>query len=69
MAENIEVEENNKYRSIPVKEQMGTLKRILQFTKPYLKNFAIAILLFIALAVVIASQPRIVQTVIDEHLD
>ncbi|HZK46343.1 MAG TPA: ABC transporter ATP-binding protein [Atopostipes sp.] len=68
MAENLEVEQENKYRSIPFKEQMVTLKRILKFTKPYLKNFTLAILLVIALAVVNVAQPRVVQTFIDEYL-
>ena len=68
MAENLEVEQENKYRSIPLKEQMVTLKRILKFTKPYLKNFILAILLVIALAVVNVAQPRVVQTFIDEYL-
>ena len=68
MAENLEVEQENKYRSIPFKEQMVTLKRILKFTKPYLKNFTFAILLVIALAVVNVAQPRVVQTFIDEYL-
>ncbi len=68
MAANVEIENENKYRSIPIKEQMSTLKRILKFTKPYLKNFAIAILLVIALAVVNAAQPRVIQTFIDNHL-
>ena len=68
MAENIEVEQENKYRSIPLKEQISTLKRILKFTKPYLKNFTVAILLVIALAIVNAAQPRVIQTFIDEHL-
>ena len=68
MAENLEVEQENKYRSIPFKEQMVTLKRILKYTKPYLKNFTFAILLVIALAVVNVAQPRVVQTFIDEYL-
>ena len=68
MAENLEVEQENKYRSIPFKEQMVTLKRILKFTRPYLKNFTLAILLVIALAVVNVAQPRVVQTFIDEYL-
>lgn len=68
MATNVEIESENKYRSIPVKEQMRTLKRILKFTKPYLKNFAIAILLVIALAIVNAAQPRVIQTFIDNYL-
>ena len=68
MAENLEVEQENKYRSIPFKEQMVTLKRILKYTKPYLKNFTLAILLVIALAVVNVAQPRVVQTFIDEYL-
>lgn len=68
MATKVDLEQKDKSRSIPIKEQMVTLKRILKFTKPYLKWFIISVLLVIALAVVNASQPRVVQTFIDEYL-
>lgn len=60
--------EEEKSRSVPIKEQMHTLRRILKFTKPYLKQFVIAILLVIVLAVINAAQPRVIQTFIDDHL-
>lgn len=60
--------EEEKSRSVPIKEQMHTLRRVLKFTKPYLKQFAIAILLVIVLAVINAAQPRVIQTFIDDHL-
>lgn len=62
------IEEEEKYRSIPIKEQMATLKRILKFIKPHIKQFTIAILLVIFLAVVNAIQPRVIQTFIDNYL-
>ena len=65
MAVNTNIEES---RSIPVKEQMHVLRRIVKYTKPYLKQFAIAILLVVLLAVVNAVQPRVIQTFIDDHL-
>lgn len=68
MAANSELEKEMKSRSIPIKEQMETLKRILEYTKPYLKWFVTAIILVIALAIVNALQPRIVQTFIDDYL-
>ncbi len=66
MAANTNVEEEA--RSIPVKEQMHVLRRIIKFTKPYLKQFVTAVLLVILLAVVNALQPRVIQTFIDDHL-
>lgn len=62
------IEEEEKYRSIPIKEQMVTLKRILKFIKPHIKQFTIAILLVIFLAVINAIQPRVIQTFIDNYL-
>ena len=58
------VEEESQYRSIPIKEQMITLKRILKYVKPYIKQFVIAIFLVILLAVINAVQPRIIQTLL-----
>src|SRR5690625_3023492 len=66
MAADLQTEE--KSRSIPMKEQMHILFRIIKFTRPYIKQFAVAILLVIALAVLSAIQPRVIQIFIDEHL-
>lgn len=66
MAEKLE--EVNKSRSVPMKEQMAILKRIVKFTKPYVKQFSLAIFLVVVLAGLNATQPRIVQTFIDDHL-
>lgn len=66
MAENYE--EETKSRSVPMKEQMAILKRIVKFTKPYLKQFSLAVFLVVVLAGLNAAQPRIVQTFIDDHL-
>lgn len=70
MAENteLEIEKELKTRSIPFNEQMQTVKRILKYTKPYLKWFILAVVFVIALAIVNALQPRVVQTFIDEYL-
>ena len=62
------IEEESQYRSIPIKEQMITLKRILKFVQPFIKQFMVAIFLVILLAVVNAVQPRIIQTFIDDYL-
>lgn len=69
MAANSTFEEEQETQSIPIKEQMQVLRRILKFTKPYLKQFAIAILLVVFLAVVNAVQPRVIQTFIDDYLE
>src|SRR5699024_4053575 len=61
-------EEELQYRSIPIKEQMATLKRILKFIKPHIKQFAIAVLLVVFLAIVNAIQPRIIQTFRSDYL-
>lgn len=66
MATDVQTEE--KSRSIPIKEQMHTLKRIVKFTRPYIKQFTVAILLVILLAVLNVIQPRVIQIFIDEYL-
>lgn len=55
-------------RSIPFKEQMHILKRIMTFGKPYKKQFAVAIFFSVALAISTAALPRIIQLFIDNHL-
>lgn len=57
-----------KDRSIPFKQQMHILKRILKFAEPYKKEFTVAIVLSIILAIVNAILPRIIQIFIDDHL-
>jgi len=68
MAANKRLAEEKESRSIPFRRQMKVLGRILKFTKPYLKQFAVAIFLVILLAVINAIQPRIIQIFIDDHL-
>ncbi|MDN6326925.1 MAG: ABC transporter ATP-binding protein/permease, partial [Alkalibacterium sp.] len=55
-------------RSIPFKEQMHVLKRIMAFGKPYKNQFALAIFFSVALAISTAALPRIIQQFIDNHL-
>lgn len=57
-----------KDRSIPFKQQMHILKRILKFAEPYKKEFAVAIVLSVTLAIINAILPRIIQIFIDDHL-
>lgn len=66
MAESID--EESKSPSVPFKEQMHILKRVLKFTKPYIKQFLIAIFFVIVLAIVNATMPRIIQFFIDNYL-
>lgn len=63
-----DVQKEKKSRSIPIKEQMHTLKRIVRFTRPYVKQFTIAILLVVILAILNVIQPRVIQVFIDEYL-
>lgn len=63
-----EVKKEEKSRSIPIKDQLITLKRIVKFTRPYIKQFTVAILLVIILAILNVIQPRVIQIFIDEHL-
>lgn len=62
------VEEELESRSVPFKEQMQILRRILKFTKPYIKQFLTAILFVIVLAIVNALMPRVIQIFIDDYL-
>ena len=62
------VDEKLKSRSVPFNEQMQILKRIVKYTKPYLKEFLAAIFFVIFLAVVNATMPRVIQIFIDDYL-
>lgn len=62
------VDEKLKSRSVPFNEQMQILKRIVKYTKPYIKEFLTAIFFVILLAVVNATMPRVIQVFIDDYL-
>lgn len=64
----MEQQELHKRRSIPFKEQIQIIKRILSFASPYKNEFFLAILFSVALAVTNAALPRIIQIFIDDHL-
>lgn len=64
----MEQQELSKRRSIPFNEQMKILRRILKFASPYKNEFALAIVLSVALAITNAALPRIIQVFIDDHL-
>lgn len=66
MAESMDKE--LKSPSVPFKEQMHILKRILKYTKPYIMQFMTAIFFVVFLAVINAVMPRVVQTFIDDYL-
>lgn len=57
-----------KDRSIPFKQQMHILRRILKFAHPYRKEFTVAIIFSILLATINAILPRIIQVFIDDHI-
>ena len=62
------VDENLKSRSVPFNEQMQILKRIIKYTKPYLKEFITAIFFVVFLAIINATMPRTIQIFIDDYL-
>ncbi|EXJ24146.1 Lipid A export ATP-binding/permease protein MsbA [Alkalibacterium sp. AK22] len=64
----MEQQELSKRRTIPFKEQMHILKRILRFARPYKNEFMLAIVFSVALAITNAALPRIIQVFIDDHL-
>ncbi|PRY84110.1 ABC transporter ATP-binding protein [Alkalibacterium olivapovliticus] len=64
----MEQQELNKRRSIPFREQMQIIRRILSYASPYKNQFLLAILFSVALAVTNAALPRIIQIFIDDHL-
>lgn len=63
-----DLEQDLKSRSVPLKEQFYILKRILEYTKPYIKQFLTAILLIVFLAIINVMMPRVIQTFIDDYL-
>lgn len=64
----MEQQETVKNRTMPFKQQMHVLKRILKYAHPYRFQFAFAIGLSIILAIINAILPRIIQVFIDDHI-
>lgn len=55
-------------KSIPVKEQVTIVKRLLTYTKPFKTQFSVAIFLAVVLSVINIFMPKIIQVLIDDHL-
>lgn len=56
-------------KSIPVKEQVTIVKRLLKYTKPFKKQYAMAISLAVVLSVINIFMPKIIQLLIDNYLE
>lgn len=56
-------------KSIPVKEQVTIVKRLLTYTKPFKKQYAVAISLAVVLSVINIFMPKIIQLLIDNYLE
>ncbi len=54
--------------SMPLKEQVGIIKRLFVFAKPFRRTFFLAIGFALLLAVINVLLPRIIQVFIDNHL-
>jgi ATP-binding cassette subfamily B protein len=55
-------------KSIPLKEQATIIRRLLTYAKPFRRTFIVAILFAFLLSVVNILLPRVLQTLIDNHL-
>ncbi len=55
-------------KSIPLKEQLTIIRRLLTYAKPFRRTFMVAILFAFLLSVVNILLPRVLQTLIDNHL-
>lgn len=55
-------------KSLPLKEQLTIIKRMLKFTKAYRKTYVIAIGFSLALAIVNILMPKVLQYLIDNYL-
>lgn len=55
-------------KSLPLKEQLVIIKRMLKFTKAYRKTYLIAIGFSLALAIVNILMPKVLQYLIDNYL-
>ncbi|EOL46533.1 ABC transporter ATP-binding protein [Enterococcus caccae] len=55
-------------KSVPVKEQISIVKRLLKFARPFRGTFLTAILFALVLAIINIVLPRIIQTFMDDYL-
>ena len=55
-------------KSIPIKEQVSVLKKIFVYAAPYKKQFMIALLFGVGLAVADVASPRIIQIFLDDYV-
>lgn len=55
-------------KSFTMKEQLEIIKRLLTFAKPFKKDFIIALIFAVSLAVVNIVLPKILQVFMDQHL-
>ena len=55
-------------KSIPVKEQVTIVRRLLQYAKPFRMTFGLAIAFAFILSIINAVLPRIIQTLMDNYL-
>ncbi|WP_314064142.1 ABC transporter ATP-binding protein [uncultured Vagococcus sp.] len=56
-------------KSMPVKEQVTIVKRLLKYTNPFKKQYAVAISLAVILSVINIFMPKIIQVLIDNYLE
>ncbi|MGY3747089.1 ABC transporter ATP-binding protein [Vagococcus salmoninarum] len=55
-------------KSMPMKEQVSIVKRLLTYTKPFKGQFIVAIALAIVLSIINIMMPKIIQVFIDDYL-
>ncbi|MBO0473430.1 ABC transporter ATP-binding protein/peptidase [Enterococcus sp. DIV0840] len=55
-------------KSVPLKEQVSIVKRLLKFARPFRRTFLTAILFALILSIINILLPRIIQTFMDDYL-
>ncbi|MGM0217880.1 ABC transporter ATP-binding protein [Enterococcus sp. AZ126] len=55
-------------KSVPLKEQVSIVKRLLKFAQPFRRTFITAILFALVLSIINILLPRIIQTFMDNYL-
>ncbi|MBO0466019.1 ABC transporter ATP-binding protein [Enterococcus plantarum] len=55
-------------KSVPLKEQVSIVKRLLKFARPFRRTFFTAILFALILSIINIILPRIIQTFMDDYL-
>lgn len=55
-------------KSFTMKEQVAIIKRLLSFAKPFRKEFFLALMFAVSLAVINITLPKILQLFMDDHL-